>query len=111
MQNIVFATVQFFVKTLKKSLRTSPETSFTLIQVFNWSKNIFGEIHKIHKGWTGRFPFSVSGVLGDQTQTLQSFDSRLLCCVLYSHFTHIYLSKNTRPINPFNLPLLTCHLP
>ena len=42
------------------------------------------------KGLTGRFPFSVSGVLGDQTQTLQSFDSRLLCCVLYSHFTHIY---------------------
>ena len=63
------------------------------------------------KGWTGRFPFSVSGVLGDQTQSQQSFDSRLLCCILYTHFTHIYLSKNTRPINPFNLPLLTCHLP
>ena len=45
-----------------------------------------------------------------QTQAQQSFDSRLLCRVLYSHFTRIYLTKNTRPLNHFNLPLLTCHL-
>ena len=38
-----------------------------------------------------------------QSQTQQSFDSRLLCRVLYSHFRHICLTKNTRPINPFNL--------
>ena len=66
MQNIEFATVQFFVTTLNKSLRTSSETRFTLIQVFNWSENIFGEIHISQElDW----PFSVSGVLGDQTQT------------------------------------------
>ena len=38
-----------------------------------------------------------------QTQTQQSFDSRLLCRVLYFHFRHICLTKNTRPTNPFNL--------
>ena len=30
---------------LNKSLRTSRETNFRLIQAFNWSKNNFGEIH------------------------------------------------------------------
>ena len=39
------------------------------------------------------------GELEDQTHTQLSFDSRLICRVLYSHFTHIYLSRNTRPIN------------
>ena len=30
---------------LNKSLRTSRETNFRLIQAFNWSENNFGEIH------------------------------------------------------------------
>ena len=35
----------YFLTALTKSLRTSREANFRLIQAFNWSKNNFGEIH------------------------------------------------------------------
>ena len=47
-----------FLTALNKSLRTSRETNFRLIQAFNWSKSNFGEIH-ISQGldWTFRSLF------------------------------------------------------
>ena len=39
------ATVELSLDNTEKSLRTSPETNFRLIQAFNRSTNNFGEIH------------------------------------------------------------------
>ena len=41
--------------TLNKSLRTSLETNFRLIEAFNWSKNNFGEIVHISQGLNWAF--------------------------------------------------------
>ena len=48
----------YYLTALNKSLRTSRETNFRLIQAFNWSKSNFGEIH-ISQGldWTFRSLF------------------------------------------------------
>ena len=50
----------YFLTALNKSLRTSRETNFRLIQEFNWSKNNFREIH-ISQGLDWVFP-SVEGL-------------------------------------------------
>ena len=46
----------YFLTALNKSLRTSRETNFRLIQTFNWSKNNFAEIH-MSQGLDWVFPF------------------------------------------------------
>ena len=45
----------YVLTVLNKSLPTSRETNFRLIQAFNWSKNNFGEIH-ISQGLDWAFP-------------------------------------------------------
>ena len=45
----------YFLTALNKSLRTSREANFRLIQAFNWSKDNFGEIH-ISQGLDWAFP-------------------------------------------------------
>ena len=44
----------YFLTALNKSLRTSRQTNFRLIQAFNWPKINFDEIH-YPKSWTGLF--------------------------------------------------------